>query len=647
MHARGRACYKQMGPYARRLALLAIAIVSALGFLYLPGINVESSRSDVGPGGAVTENARARVRPLSVQGLLKKLRMGYIFEDSKVSGKAEISDRPYWKWLPSAVADSRSSTKYKDAAVLSVMPSIVENGGTVSLEWKNIPDHNINRRNDYIGLFCPSTSPSNRYIDYWSTSELQRTYRMNSNGNGRANIILYNVRTDCEFRYFANDTYVELVAVSNKVTFIDGGEAPLHAHLAMTGDASEMRVQWTTGVEYTPTVEYGVCRKGHSDGHGRLDRISTGISRTYKASDMCGPPANLSAHFVHPGYMHDVLLTGLQPNTRYCYRYGSPGFRYSKEKSFTSAVAPGEEQPFKFVIYGDMDVSPPPGAETTAARVLSEIKNNGVSFVLHAGDLAYGSGYAYRWEEWLSLIERYSSLAPYMIAIGNHEQEHLVGGEKDPSHAPGNGFHPSWGNFGHDSGGECGVPVYNRFHMPESGNGNQPWWYSFEYGLVHFTILSSEHNFTHGSPQYTWLENDLKSVDHSRTPWLITILHRPVYSSVKIITDFEVTTRLRVALEELLYHNKVDLVITGHHHLYERSCPVYRQLCLDGAPTHVVVGGAGFELEEPGMWEFGWREYYESSHGYGRVSVVDRKSLLWEFVRNKDNTVADKVWLHH
>ena len=626
-----------MGPYARRLVLLGIAIVSALGFLYLPGINVESSRSssvEVGRDAMTVKSAPGRpARPLAIKGMMKKLRLGYMFEDSKVSGKAEIGDKPYWKWLPAAVADS--STKYK-GAVLSVMPSLVDNGGTVTLEWKNVPDPS--RRSDYIGLFCPSSSPSNRYIDYWPVNDLSKNH---PNSNGRANIVLYNVRTDCEFRYFSNNTYIELVATSNKVTFVDGAKAPLHAHLAVTGDASEMRVQWTTGVQYTPTVEYGLC-----DG-GKLDRLSTGTWRTYRASDMCGPPANLSAHFIHPGYLYDVILTDLQPNTRYCYRYGSPGFPYSEEKNFISAVEPGGEQPFKFVIYGDMATTPPPGAETTAARVLNEVKNNGVSMIFHAGDLSYGVGYGYRWDEWMTMIEPYSSLAPYMVTIGNHEQETLVGGAKDPSHAPGNGFHPSWGNFGHDSGGECGVPVFNRFHMPDIRNGNQPWWYSFEYGLVHFAILSSEHNFTHASPQYTWLENDLKSVNRSCTPWLILLLHRPIYSSQRFIPDFEVTTRLRVALEELLYYNKVDLVLAGHHHLYERSCPVYRQLCREGAPTHVVIGGAGFELENPGMWDFGWCKYFESNHGYGRVSVVDRKSLLLEFVRNKDNTVADKVWLHH
>ena len=89
-----------------------------------------------------------------------------------------------------------------------------------------------------------------------------------------------------------------------------------------------MRVQWTTGVQYVPTVKYGLCDKGE------LDRTARGVSRTYAASDMCGPPANLSHHFVHPGYIHDVLLTALEPNIRYCYRYGSPGFKYSEEQSY-------------------------------------------------------------------------------------------------------------------------------------------------------------------------------------------------------------------------------------------------------------------------------------------------------------------------
>lgn len=65
------------------------------------------------------------------------------------------------------------------------------------------------------------------------------------------------------------------------------------------------------------------------------------------------------------------------------------------------------------------------------------------------------------------LIEPTATRIPYHVGIGNHEYDHVVGGEKDPSKAPGQGWHPSWGNYGDDSGGECAVPMVNRFHMYE------------------------------------------------------------------------------------------------------------------------------------------------------------------------------------
>ena len=68
-------------------------------------------------------------------------------------------------------------------------------------------------------------------------------------------------------------------------------------------------------------------------------------------------------------------------------------------------------------------------------------------------------------------------------------------------------------------GGECGVPTYHRYHMPD--NGNSLFWYSFDYGMVHMVMMSTEHDFTPGSKQYMWMENDLKKVDRKVTPWLM------------------------------------------------------------------------------------------------------------------------------
>ena len=55
--------------------------------------------------------------------------------------------------------------------------------------------------------------------------------------------------------------------------------------------------------------------------------------------------------------------------------------------------------------------------------------------------------------------------------------------------------------------------------------------YSYDYGMVHMVMLSTEHDYRPGSPQYQWLENDLKSVDRSKTPFVMVGGHRPMYCS--------------------------------------------------------------------------------------------------------------------
>jgi hypothetical protein len=67
-------------------------------------------------------------------------------------------------------------------------------------------------------------------------------------------------------------------------------------------------------------------------------------------------------------------------------------------------------------------------------------------------------------------------------------------------------FFSEWASYGHDGGGECGVPYSARFHMPgaaTAGTGTaapptRNLWYSVEVGVVHFTYISTEHNFLTG-----------------------------------------------------------------------------------------------------------------------------------------------------
>ena len=48
----------------------------------------------------------------------------------------------------------------------------------------------------------------------------------------------------------------------------------------------------------------------------------------------------------------------------------------------------------------------------------------------------------------------------------------------------------------------------------------------FDFGSVHFVLMSTEHRFDSGSAQLQYLDDHLSTVDRSKTPWLIFAGHR-------------------------------------------------------------------------------------------------------------------------
>lgn len=137
--------------------------------------------------------------------------------------------------------------------------------------------------------------------------------------------------------------------------------------------------------------------------------------------------------------------------------------------------------------------------------------------------------------------------------------------------------------------------------MPgKESNGVGNFWYSFDYGLAHFISLDGETDFanspewsfaedisgnethpkesetfitdsgpfgavdgsandTKSYEQYKWLKKDLESVDRKKTPWVIAMSHRPMYSSS--FSSYEL--HVRQAFESLLLENGVDAYVSG------------------------------------------------------------------------------------
>jgi hypothetical protein len=127
------------------------------------------------------------------------------------------------------------------------------------------------------------------------------------------------------------------------------------------------------------------------------------------------------------------------------------------------------------------------------------------------------------------------------------------------------GNHESWYNW---------TSVKARFQMPTgtTSGSEPPFWYSMTNGLVHWTMLCSEFPLDAASPQGQWLAADLAAAAAPDArgvhPWVVVTIHRPPYSSDASWLD------IRAELEPVLSRYKVDLVVNGHMHAYERTHPV-------------------------------------------------------------------------
>ena len=78
-------------------------------------------------------------------------------------------------------------------------------------------------------------------------------------------------------------------------------------------------MQWTSRDAAHPEVRWGTDAEA-------LDRSTAADSDSYGQDDLCGPPAT-TAGWLEPGLLHRALLTGLEPDTEYFYKYGDEVIR--------------------------------------------------------------------------------------------------------------------------------------------------------------------------------------------------------------------------------------------------------------------------------------------------------------------------------
>ena len=119
---------------------------------------------------------------------------------------------------------------------------------------------------------------------------------------------------------------------------------------------------------------------------------------------------------------------------------------------------------------------------------------------------------------------------------------------------------------------EAGVKFYaalgnhdnqtNRFYKPWNMNGER--YYAYSKKNAKFFVLDSDYI---DPKQLQWIENELKN---SRDTWKICYFHHPLYSNGGRHGS---EVDLRLTLEPLFVKYGVNVVYSGHDHVYERLKP--------------------------------------------------------------------------
>ena len=263
---------------------------------------------------------------------------------------------------------------------------------------------------------------------------------------------------------------------------------------------------------------------------------------------------------------HQVMLKGLQPDTRYYYSIGSFSnpLQQGDDDYFMTLPVAQSTGLYRIGIFGDC------GNNSTNQRNVRDqfvkyLDTNYLNAWILVGDNAYSDGTDAEFQTNFFNIYKDDLLKKYPLypAPGNHDYHDVE-------------FSASVAQKTHS------VAYYQNFSVPSNGEaGGEPShtgaFYSYDIGNVHFLSLDSygkEDNsyrlYDTAGPQVQWIKKDLDA--NANKTWVIAYWHHPPFTMGSHNSDKEgELVKIRENFIRILERYGVDLVVCGHSHDYERS----------------------------------------------------------------------------
>jgi len=324
---------------------------------------------------------------------------------------------------------------------------------------------------------------------------------------------------------------------------------------------------------------------------------------------------------------YEAAIGGLKPETTYQYSISDGETPLTDAKGdfkFTTHPPIGKPSSARVWVVGDSGTGD--WHQVLVARAMQQYTATGkrpLDLYLHVGDMAYGQGTDDQFQK--KFFEPYKDILMNTVcwaSMGNHE--------------------------GQTSNGITGIgPFYDAYVCPTKGeaggvpSGDESF-YSFDYGDIHFICLNSyDIDRSPDGPMAKWLVRDLAA---TKANWIIGFWHHPPYTKGTHDSDAEIElVEMREQIMPIMENGGVDLVLSGHSHIYERS------MLIDGAyatPTTsagvVLDDGDGPYRKSGGVTPHGGTVAVVTGHGgaLGR-NAMGISPIMRSIVLDHGSTILD------
>lgn len=285
-------------------------------------------------------------------------------------------------------------------------------------------------------------------------------------------------------------------------------------------------------------------------------------------------------------------------------------YRVSSGKTVTSLnkfrVPASSDESFSFNVWADSQSGWP-----VFRQLVALMRKGNDTFSIGIGDLVGNGADEGEWLKFFQSIDGAASSIPYYLLAGNHDYD---------------GYYDS-----------LRPGLFNAHTSYEHNT-----YYAWKFNNCAFIALDPNGSFPigikEGSAQHEWLLHTMKSGWWASARWRFVLIHQPPFSQGW--KDYHGDAVVRDLIEPLIEPYKIDFVLSGHTHDYERLTRQYGEQ----KTTFIIVGGGGGGLEPPESSEYPLMDTLIKTHHYGRFNVHPQK-IRFE-VRNTENELIDSIILN-